>query len=80
MTALTLSSSAGGEVLSISIPRNETAVIQYFQERMPHGLFVRDETVSDVPWPFGAKSAQCGIVLAARGRTLPVREGALSPI
>ena len=43
---------AYGEVLSISIPRNETAVVRYFQERMPHGLFVPDETVSDVPWPF----------------------------
>jgi hypothetical protein len=43
---------ADGEVLSIFIPRNETAVIRHFQERMPHGLFVRDEAVSDVPWPF----------------------------
>ncbi len=31
---------AGGESLAISIPRNETAVIQHFQERMPYGLFV----------------------------------------
>jgi hypothetical protein len=43
---------AGGEVLSISIPRNEIAVVRHFQERMPHGLFVRDQAVSDVPWPF----------------------------
>jgi len=43
---------ADGEVLSISIPRNETAVVRHFQERMPHGLFVPDEAVSDVPWPF----------------------------
>jgi hypothetical protein len=32
---------ADGEVLSISIPRNETAVIRHFQARMPHGLFCR---------------------------------------
>jgi hypothetical protein len=43
---------ADGEVLSISIPRNETAVIRHFQGRMPHGLFVPDGAVSDVPWPF----------------------------
>jgi hypothetical protein len=43
---------ADGEVLSISIPRNETAVVRHFQERMPHGLFVPDNAVSDVPWPF----------------------------
>jgi hypothetical protein len=31
---------AQGEALAISIPRSETAVIRYFQERMPYGLFV----------------------------------------
>jgi len=31
---------ANGETLAISIPRNETAVIQHFKERMPYGLFV----------------------------------------
>jgi hypothetical protein len=31
-----------GEVLAISIPRGETAVLKYFQERMPYGLFVPD--------------------------------------
>ena len=31
---------AGGEPLAISIPRTETAVVRYFQERMPYGLFV----------------------------------------
>jgi hypothetical protein len=30
------------DVLAISIPRTETAVIRHFQERMPHGLFVPD--------------------------------------
>ena len=34
---------AAGEALAISIPRSETAVIRYFQERMPYGLFVPDE-------------------------------------
>jgi hypothetical protein len=29
-----------GDVLAISIPRTETAVIRHFQERMPYGLFV----------------------------------------
>jgi hypothetical protein len=29
-----------GEALAISIPRSETHVIRYFQERMPYGLFV----------------------------------------
>jgi hypothetical protein len=28
------------EVMAISIPRTETAVIRHFQERMPYGLFV----------------------------------------
>jgi hypothetical protein len=31
---------AADEALAISIPRNETAVIRHFQERMPYGLFV----------------------------------------
>jgi len=43
---------ADGEVLSISTPRNETTVIRHFQARMPHGLFVPDGAVCDVPWPF----------------------------
>jgi hypothetical protein len=34
---------AKGEVLAISIPQSETAVLRYFQERMPYGLFVPDE-------------------------------------
>jgi hypothetical protein len=33
---------AQGEALAISIPRSETAVIRYFQQRMPYGLFVPD--------------------------------------
>ena len=33
---------ADGDVLAISIPRTETAVIRHFQERMPHGHFVPD--------------------------------------
>ena len=36
---------ATGAVLAISVPRTETAVIRYFQERMPYGLFVCDEPV-----------------------------------
>lgn len=31
---------AAGESLAISIPRTETAVIKYFQARMPNGLVV----------------------------------------
>ena len=31
---------AADEVLAISIPRTECAVIRHFQERMPYGLFV----------------------------------------
>jgi hypothetical protein len=38
-----------GDVLSISIPRNEAGVIRYFQERMPYGQFVLDDP-SAVPW------------------------------
>jgi len=34
---------AAGETLAISIPRTEAAVIRYFQERMPYGLFVPDK-------------------------------------
>jgi hypothetical protein len=33
---------AKGEVLAISVPRGETAVLQHFQPRMPYGLFVPD--------------------------------------
>jgi hypothetical protein len=29
---------ADGEVLTISVPRGETAVLEHFQARMPHGL------------------------------------------
>ena len=31
---------AAGQAMAISIPRTEAAVIRYFQERMPYGLFV----------------------------------------
>src|SRR5215831_7574481 len=31
---------AKGETLAISIPQGETAVLKYFQERMPYGLYV----------------------------------------
>ena len=40
-----------GDVLAISIPRTETAVIKHFQERMPYGLFVPDDA-SAIPGPF----------------------------
>ena len=33
---------AEGEVLAISIPRTEAAVVRHFQERMPYGLSVPD--------------------------------------
>jgi hypothetical protein len=33
---------ADGKALAISVPRNETAVLKHFQERMPYGLFVPD--------------------------------------
>ena len=33
---------AEGDVLAISIPRTETAVIRHFQGRIPYGLFVPD--------------------------------------
>jgi hypothetical protein len=39
-----------GDVLAISIPRNEAGVIRHFQEKMPYGLFVLDDP-SAVPWP-----------------------------
>jgi hypothetical protein len=34
---------AKAETLAISVPRGETAVLKYFQERMPFGLFVPDD-------------------------------------
>jgi hypothetical protein len=37
---------AWGATLAISIPRKETGVIWYFQERMPYGLFVPDVPVT----------------------------------
>jgi hypothetical protein len=33
---------ADGTALAISVPAGETRVLKYFQERMPHGLFVPD--------------------------------------
>jgi hypothetical protein len=33
---------AKDETLAISVPSGETAVLRYFQERMPYGLFVPD--------------------------------------
>jgi hypothetical protein len=33
---------AKGEVLAISIPSGETAVLKHFRQRMPYGLFVPD--------------------------------------
>jgi hypothetical protein len=33
---------AAGEALAISVPAGETRVLEYFQERMPYGLFVPD--------------------------------------
>jgi len=33
---------ADGEALAISVPRNESAVLKHFQERMPYRLFVPD--------------------------------------
>jgi hypothetical protein len=33
---------AAGEALAISVPRNETAVLNHSQERMPYELFVPD--------------------------------------
>jgi hypothetical protein len=33
---------ADGDMLAISVPRGETAVLRYFQERMPYGLYVPD--------------------------------------
>jgi hypothetical protein len=33
---------ADGDVLAISIPRTEAAVVRHFQERTPYGLFVPD--------------------------------------
>jgi hypothetical protein len=33
---------AEGDVLAISIPRTEAAVVRHFQERMPYRLFVPD--------------------------------------
>jgi hypothetical protein len=42
-----------GEALAISIPRNETAVIRHFQERMPYGLLCRrsNEGPGGLRWP-----------------------------
>jgi hypothetical protein len=34
---------AEGEALAISVPRGETAVLKYFQARMPYGLIVPND-------------------------------------
>jgi len=39
---------AAGDTLAITIPRNETAVIRHFKERMPKGMFV-PELDADAP-------------------------------
>ena len=41
-TYLVVFKTAAGETLAISIPGTEAAVLKYFQERMPYGLFVPD--------------------------------------
>src|SRR5262245_46607 len=46
---------ADGDVLAISIQRNETAVIKHFQERMPYGLFCRTTPVRYLG-PLGASA------------------------
>jgi len=33
---------AAGQALAISVPSGETAVLEHFRVRMPHGLFVPD--------------------------------------
>ena len=43
-TAVVEFRTAWDATLAISIPRNEAAVIRYFQERMPYGLLVPDVT------------------------------------
>ena len=47
--------SVEGDVLAISIPRTEAAVIRHFQERMPCGLFVPDGERRDTMWD------RCGV-------------------
>ena len=39
---------AKGDELAITIPRNESAVIRHFKERMPKGMFV-PELDADAP-------------------------------
>jgi hypothetical protein len=41
-TAVSGKNRDAGEVLSISIPRTECAVVRHFQERMPYGLLLPD--------------------------------------
>ena len=72
---------AAGEVLAISIPRSEAAVIRYFQERMPYGLFVPEAgAATRGPGPFPNAAGVFSIWLAGklraptgmrRARTLP---------
>jgi hypothetical protein len=35
-----------GEMLAISVPRSETAVLEHFRARMPYGLFVPETNVT----------------------------------
>ena len=37
-----------GEALAISIPQGETAVLKYFQDRMPYGLYVPDDGLDEL--------------------------------
>jgi hypothetical protein len=59
---------AGGEALAISVPRNETAVLKHFQERMPMGYsgltFLEEYLPRQGCFPDGVTSPQ---------KTSPVR-------
>jgi hypothetical protein len=55
-----------GDVLAISIPRTETAVIRPFQERMPYGLFVPEKPMLRLTVPHKGCDI---IVMASHGRS-----------
>jgi hypothetical protein len=64
-----------GDVLSISLPRNETHVIRHFQGRMPYGLYVPDESGGFLGKPVkedpGQRSGWRGSATEGIGRDAP---------
>jgi hypothetical protein len=70
---------ADGEELAISVPRNETAVLKHFQERMPYGLFVPDNGSGGVLFETSRAPRACCLGGALNRFDDALKEGSRSP-